>query len=82
MRLADIQGCSVYLEIRNFEISLGWEMNQLGSPLCPGNYARLAMGKQLGFRVDKGIRCGNTRCKDGDFKKQMCFYSVHDFQAF
>lgn len=37
--------------------------------------------KWLGFRVDKGIKCGNTRCRK-ETSNSQCFYSVHDFQAF
>lgn len=48
----------------------------------PGSYAKLARGECFGFREDKGIKCGNTRCKNEDFRKHMCFYSVQDFQAF
>lgn len=38
--------------------------------------------ERLGFRVDKGIICGNTRCKNGDFKQRLSFYGIHGFQAF
>lgn len=38
------------------------------------------MGKQLGFRVDKGIRWGNTRCRNGH-QKAMGFSSVLGSQA-
>lgn len=52
MRLTDIQGCFIYLEIKKFELSLG---NELAWFSCPVNDKRLAMGKQVRFRVDESI---------------------------
>lgn len=52
MSLTDIQGCSIYLEIKNFEISLG---NKLAWFSCPVNDQKLAMGKQVRFWVDESI---------------------------
>ena len=42
-----------------------------------GSCAKLARGECFAFREDRGSKCGNTRCKNENFRQQICFYSVH-----